>query len=280
MKGLKRILVVGAVLVLGLEGLANGDPTSKTKVLICYTTGSVAVREARQATEKMVRVLERLGGFKEGEFSALFTDDEGECGRLLETERPSFAIPSLAFYLEKRGSFGLLPIARPKVQGQTTERYRLVVKKGRAKSLDDLRGATLAGTVLESEEFLTKVVFGKKVEAGKFFKLQKTKQALRALRDLAGGKIDAVLLNEQQFRATEALPFASDLVVVFESDPIPLPPVLSVGAVKGQERFSSALTRFCDDKDGRSYCDLFGLEAFVKADESAYKGVIQAWEGK
>lgn len=263
---------------------ARGDsPAPGRPILICYTTGSVSARDARPAIETMVRLLERLGGWPEGTYQGRFTDDARECERLVASENPHFVIPSLGFYLRHRKGNGLLPVAQPRVRGRDHEVLRVLVRRGDVASLDALKGRTIGGTLLDDPDYLGRVVFKGRLDPASFFVLKPSKVALRPLRDLAAGKMDAVLVNDQQYRALAGLPFSKDLDVVFESEPLPLPGVFAVERRTSQDeraRISKALQSFCGHVDGRSFCELFGMDGFVPADASSYESVRALWEAR
>ncbi len=280
---MKQKVLLMTVLIATVSGTpARGDPTAPGHpIVICYTTGSVSAREARPAIETMVRVLERLGGWPEGTYQGRFTDDARECERLVASENPHFVIPPLGFYL--RHLDGLLPVARPRVRGQDREVLRVLVRRGAFASLDALKGRTLGGTLLDDPQFLGRVVFKGRLDPASFFVLKPSRVALRPLRDLAAGTMDAVLVNDQQYHALGGLPFARDLDVVFESDPIPLPGVFAVEARTSADeraRVGRALQSFCGHADGRSFCELFGMDGFVPADAASYESVRTLWESR
>lgn len=262
------------------------DPPKQTnvnKVLVCYTVGSVAAKDAKPAVEKMVHVIERLAHWEEGTWSGIFTDDFQKCNALMASEKPKLVIPPLGLYLRQRKEKGLVPISIPLIHGQSSETFRLVVRKGTFRSVEEMRGAKIGGTLLEDVLFLKKVVFRDRLDPAQHFQLQPSKVALKPLRELASGKLDGVLLNEQQFRALGGLPFAKDLEVVFQSEPIPVPGVFAVSGQTTEEerkRIQRALGGFCEDKEGRSFCELFGIDGFVRADESSFAGVEALWDGR
>ncbi len=280
----RTLLVTTALTATLARGLAWGDPPAAGRpIVICYTTGSVSARDARPAIETMVRVLERLGGWPEGTYRGRFTDDTRECDRLVASEKPHFVIPSLGFYLRHRKDDGLLPVAQPRVRGRDREVLRVLVRRGSFASLDALKGRTLGGTLLDDPEYLGRVVFKGRLDPASFFVLKPSRVALRPLRDLAAGKMDAVLVNDQQYRALPGLAFSKDLEVVFESEPVPLPGVFAVEARTSPDeraRVGKALQSFCGHADGRSFCELFGLDGFFAADPSSYESVRALWEAR
>lgn len=280
----RTVLAATVVTATLAGGLAGGEPLASGRpIVICYTTGSVSARDALPAIETMIRVLERLGGWPEGTYRGRFTDDARECERLVASENPHFVIPSLGFYLRHRKGDGLIPVAQPRVRGLDREVLRVLVRRGSFASLDALKGRTLGGTLLDDPDYLGRVVFKGRLDPASFFVMKPSKVALRPLRDLAAGKMDAVLVNDQQYRALAGLPFSKDLDVVFESEAIPLPGVFAVEPRTSQDeraRIGKALQSFCGHADGRSFCELFGIDGFVPADASSYESVRALWDAR
>ncbi len=247
-------------------------------LVLCYPGGNVKSRDAEPSAKAMVELVEQLGEFKAGTFSSKFTSKTDQCDTWM-AQKPPFAIVSLGWWLAHRTE-GWIPLVQPKIKGSTDEVYRVMVRKGTFKSLDDLRGKTITGTPLAEPDFLLKVVFSGRFQATDFH-LEPSNLALRALRNLNDRQVDAVVLTAQQFQSIGALPFADVLEPVFTSQPIPL-----MGVVAGEKtttaderrQFQKALTMFCGHKDGKQFCELFGIDAFVPANASTYDGQKALWK--
>jgi hypothetical protein len=166
-------------------------------IVVCYAGGAVNENDARGAMDAMLRVVERLGRWPEKSFTGFFTAETDECKRLMGEKRPGFAIISLGLYLELRAEHQLIPLAQPRINGSNTERIRVVVQEGKYKGLEDLKGKSLGGTVLAEPEFVARIVFAGKYDPASFFVLQPSKHAIRALRALDKGELDAVILSGQ-----------------------------------------------------------------------------------
>ncbi len=274
------------VFVLFALGTTSGPAGAGSgfEVLVCYPGGgTVKARQAKPAMDKMLGVLQSLGGWPKGTFRHEFTSKVDECRKLLAEKKPAFVISSLGLFLEHRTTHHLTPLARPRIAGSSDEIFRVLVKKGGYETLADLKGKSLGGSLLAEPAFLRRVVFKGGIDPAAHFQLKPTGRALRALRKLARGKLDAVLVNEQQFRALAGLPFAQDLEPVFTSDPLP-----QVGLAADEKkttpadrkRLTGALSKMCDHEQGKEICEMFGLEAFVPADPGAYEAVIQLWNSE
>ncbi|WP_036252543.1 sterol transporter periplasmic substrate-binding protein BstB [Methylobacter sp. BBA5.1] len=250
-------------------------------IVVCYPGGPVNTRDAQSAMGSMLRVVERVGQWPENRFDSLFTSKIDECRKQIAEKKPKFAITSLGLYLELRNPHNLLPVVQPRIKGRTSERYRVVVQKDKYKSLDELKGKNLGGTVLAEQSFIGKIVFAGKVDPAGFFVLQPSNQAIRALRALDKGELDAVILNEQQYAGLSSLHLQTPLEVVFTSEEIPLMGVVANSTTTTEEeraRFGKALEQMCTDSEGQKLCDLFGVESFNVVDAAVFEPMIKLWD--
>jgi ABC-type phosphate/phosphonate transport system substrate-binding protein len=258
---------------------ANSAPNPDV-IVVCYPGGAVNAKDANGAMNSMLRVVERVGKWQENSLNSLFTAKSAECRNLMAEKKPRFAITSLGLYLELRSQHNLLPVVQPKIKGRTSERYRVMVRKDKYKSLDELKGKTLGGTVLEEQSFIGKIVFAGQYDPASFFVLKKSNQAIRALRALDKGELDAVILNEQQFSGLPALHLQTPLDVLFTSEEIPLMGVVANSATTTAEeraRFGKALEEMCTDTEGKKLCDLFGVESFAAVDAAVFEPMVKLW---
>jgi len=277
----KTYLIMIASLLISFTASAAPKPEA---IVVCYPGGSVNVKDANGAMNSMLRVVERVGQWPENSFHSAFTDKSNECRKQMAEKNPKFAITSLGLYLELRGQHNLVPVVQPRIKGRTSERYRVMARKDKYKSLDELKGKTLGGTVLEEPSFIGRIVFAGKYDPASFFVLKPSNQAIRALRALDKGELDAVVLNEQQFGALGSLQMAAPLEAVFTSEEIPLMGVMANSAITTAEeraRFGKALEGMCTDAEGKKLCELFGVEAFANVDAAVFEPMVRLWaEGK
>lgn len=273
----KRLLplLLPGVLLLVTESTWAGPGT----VVVCYSGGTVNQTDANAAMASMLRVVERLGQWKEREFSSSFTVDAAECRKLLSEKKPAFAITSLGVFLERRLSDHWVPLVQPKIGGRTTERYRVVVRKGAFADLTALKGHSLGGTLLDDRDFIARIVFAGHLDPTNF-ELRPSHLAIRTLRSLDRGELDAVLLNEQQFNGLAALGLQSPLDVIFTSEEIPLLGLVAnsqLSTAEEQTRFTKALGGLCSDAEGKKLCDVFGVQSFLAVNPEVYDRVIRLW---
>ncbi len=266
---------------MGLAQEVQTPPSGQMKVLICYHGGSARSENAQSTTDIMLRVVEEIGEWPSGSMTSLFTTKITECEIHLDEQKPQFAITTLGTFLAYRKKLNLIPLVQPFIDGSSSEKYRIVVRKGTFTSLEKLKGKTLGGSLVDEPAFFKRVILQGKVDPESFFTLKSSRRVLRSLRDLAKGDLDAVVVNSQQYRALGSLPFASELEVAFTSEDVPLVGVVANGQRTSEDernRFSQALSKICDHREGKQLCELFGVEKFVGADMQAFNKVIELWE--
>ncbi|MEE8381463.1 MAG: PhnD/SsuA/transferrin family substrate-binding protein [Thermodesulfobacteriota bacterium] len=256
-------------------------PSSAMNVLVCYPGGSIRTQDAQSAMGSMLRALEETGGWTAGTMKGLFATEINDCTKILSDQKPQFAITTLGIFLESREKLNLIPLVQPRIKGSSSDIYRIVVRQGTFKSIEELKGKTLGGPLVAEPTFLKRVIFQGKVDPLSFFELKGSRRVLRSLRDVAKGKLDAVIINAQQHSALSSLPFVDELQVVFTSEEIPLVGVVANGqrtTAGERNRFSRALSKMCTHQDGKPLCELFGVEAFVPVDMTAFGTVFQLWD--
>lgn len=256
--------------------LAVGPAVAAPTLLVCYPGGPVKARQAKPAIAQMSQVLSTLAGI-EGGFEARFENTVAGCEAGV-AEKPALAILTLAGYLAHRADFE--PLAQPKVKGAATDTVSLVVKKGGPQGLDALKGKAVGGTPLAEPEFLKRVVFRGKLDPAKDFQGAASKRPLRALRKLAKGELDAVLLTRVQHDSLSALPFAGELETVWSSAPLPVVGLVAhkAGTTAAQRAaLQKAALSLCGHAEGKKMCELFGLDGFQAADARTYAAAAALW---
>ena len=275
-----RLILVATGLL--AQFLTSGAVAS-APLVVCYPGGPVNEQDAKGAMDAMLRVVERVGQWQANSFTSLFSAKVDECKQLLAANKPSFAITSLGLYLELRDQHNLVPVVQPTINGRVSERYRVVVQQGKFKSLEELKGKSLGGTVLEEQEFIGRIVFAGKFDPASFFVLKPSKQAIRTLRALDKGEIDAVILNEQQYSGLASLALTTPLEAIYTSEEIPLMGLVADNKTSTPEeraRFAKALEGMCTDTEGKKLCTLFGVESFATVDPAVFEPMIKQWAAR
>lgn len=265
-----------AALLFTVALLAGASADAKTLVL-CYPGGNVKERDAKPATEQMLRVVEKMAGWAQGSYTAEFTSDMTKCDALM-AKNPEFAIVSLGYLLSNESK--ILPVVQPKMSGKTTETFRVLVRKGAFTSMEALKGKKISGTPLAETAFVEKIVF-----AGKYplstFDVVPCRGALRSLRDLSEGSVDAVLVTDQQWSSLKSSPMNKDFEVVFTSKALPIMPLVAsrTGTTEAERKdFISTMQKFCSNREGKQFCDLFGIDSFMKANDKDFNEARTLWK--
>jgi ABC-type phosphate/phosphonate transport system substrate-binding protein len=282
MKQMIEYLSAGMAILLILFTPGEARASGSIGILVCYPGGSVRARDAEPALKNMIGVIESIGGWPAGTIKVSFTTKVKTCRKLLADKKPEFAILSLGLFLEYHVKNHLVPLARPRISGRDTDKYRILVRKGSYANLEALKGKTLGGQWLSEPEFLRRIVFRGNLDPTSYFKLSPSRRALRALRKLARGKLDAVIVNELQYNGLSALPFGKDLAVVFASEELPQMGVVAdkkKAAAADMTRMKKALDSMCVNAEGKKLCSLFGIEAFVPSNDKTYQAVIKLYQG-
>ncbi len=259
--------------------IASAAPDS-APIVVCYPGGPISAKDANAAMESMLRVVERVGQWQAGSLHSVFTAKADECKKLMDEKQPKFAITSLGIFLEQRERHHLVPVVQPKIKGRTSEQYRVIVQQGKFTSLDQLKGKTLGGTVLDESAFIGKIVFAGNYDPGSYFELKPSNQAIRALRSLVKGELDAVILNEQQYNGLASLNLGTPVEAIFTSAEIPLMGMVADGkssTADERNRLGHALAAMCADAEGKKLCEMFGVDAFAIVDPAQYEPMVELW---
>jgi len=274
-----RLALLLACLLIPIGAAANAPEV----ILVCYPGGAVNAKDANGAMSSMLHVVERVGGWQADSFASQFTTDLDDCRNWMAEKHPKFAIISLGLFLELRTQSHLEPLVQPRIKGRTSEQYRIIVQKDKFRNLEELKGKTLGGTVLKEEAFIHRIVLAGKLDPATFFSLKPTNQAIRALRSLDKGELDAVILNEQQYAGLSALSMQSPVEAIFTSESIPLMGVAADSAKTTADergRFAKGVGGLCTDVEGKKLCDLFGIDSFVKVESGVFDPMVKLWGRK
>jgi ABC-type phosphate/phosphonate transport system substrate-binding protein len=191
----------------------------------------------------------------------------------IETDKPGFGMldPELFFELRKKEALEVLVT----VHGETEalKHYSVVVADPAYKTLEDLKGKTLVSNHLQSERYLSNVVFAGKIDAAKHFKLEKTGSPLKGLKAIDRGEAAATLLDDDQLAHMKDLPFASKLKVIYTSPALPPMPFVAFGkSSKPEDRAAvkKLLLEMCSDPKGAQVCESLQIKKFSPPDKAAY----------
>ena len=291
--GVAALVALGAVSA--SWSVAGQDEPPGAGLVVCYPNAPGSTDAARPVMERLGAHLTWRAGF---DVQPVYTNDADEARRWIETQRPRFAILSLALYLRWREALGLQVVAQSERSHAATERYHLVVGNGSPlRSLADLKGGVAGrkpvvwSSHLDDPRFVSGVVLAGALrvtadDAGDARGVV-TAQPLRALRRMKAGEpfegqpVDAVLLEDAAWVELQKIAsFRDELRALHTSPPLPTPPVVAIGEVDPAdvERLRAALLAMHEDAAGRELLGTLQVTGFTAPAPDAMSAAVAAYE--
>jgi ABC-type phosphate/phosphonate transport system substrate-binding protein len=211
---------------------------------------------------------------------SFFPDADGAI-QYIETQKPGFGMMDPELYLELRKKEALEVLVTVHGANEALRHYSVVVADPAYKTLEDLQGKTLVSNHLQSERYLSDVVFGGKIDAAKHFKLEKTGSPLKGLKAIDRGEAAATLVDDEQLAHMTTLPFADKLRVIYTSPALPPMPFVAFGKnSKPEDRAAvkKLLLEMCGDPKGAQVCDSLQIKKFSPPDKAAYDEAIRRFK--
>ncbi|RMD96803.1 MAG: hypothetical protein D6812_16410 [Deltaproteobacteria bacterium] len=273
--GMAVVLVLAVFL--GMPFSAFSGPRD---LIICSPASPGTTEQAENFMKSVTTYIETTLSWPEGTMRGIYYPSEAEGLAAIEREKPGFAIVSVGFFLKYGERFQMTPFLQPVYGNATVERYYVVVKDPAFETIADLRGKRLRSNHLVEPLFLSRVVFRGKIDVESFFDAKVSRTSFSAIKAVARGGAEAVLLNASQYDALGQLPFASDLRAIFVSEPIPTAPVVALpnAAAEDREKLAAALLGMKDDPEGRKILHTMSIDGFRPASPSTYMEVIQLFQ--
>ena len=276
---MKRILIIFLSYFIFSSGASAAEEELKIAIIF---PGGPAPEKVEKYIGQFVDIIAGEVGLEKDSFIGRYFTEQQAALDYLEKNRDSFIISSLGFYLYRRKALDLIPLARVELTAGTAGRYFLVVKKGTAGSLEELKGKTISGSTLyEDHQFLNRIVFNNLVDIGSDFILKPTSRPLSAIRKVLKGTIDGVLMDEVQYKSLKSLPFFEEIEVIYTSPLLPEVGLMMVDTPatrKLKDRLLKALLAMGDSEDGSAAFKAFGLAGFKEIDPASLDEVIVKYE--
>jgi len=177
--------------------------------------------QAQPTMDAFAHEVEQEAGWKKGRLQARYFESVAGGTEALASDTSAVALVPLSFLVEFGAKLELEPrlLAVPKTG--PTETWALVAGKGRLTTdAHSLAGWEIVSRAGYAAGFVRDVVL-EEWRLPDSVKISFSAGILSALRKAAGGEQVAVLLDGEQRAALDSLPFAKDLEVVYESDPLP-----------------------------------------------------------
>jgi len=264
--------IVLFVLALALPAVSWAGKSAPVELVIVYPGGPEAGADGKKLAEGLVQHLTTATNLDPSTLTGSYFNDEKAAAAYLKTHRDAFVLGGLGFFLSQRKALGLVPLAHLRGDAGSDERFTVVVKKGRFKTLEDLKGKSLWGSVLfEDSRYVDRFAFAGKLQAAQWFELHPTPRPLSAVRKLESDGADAVLLNQAQLDALKRLPLFEKLAVIHTSEPVATLGLMGVSTPRTkavQEKIVKSVLDLCTTAQGKSVCQGVGIVGFdaVRAD--------------
>ncbi|HEX7599512.1 MAG TPA: PhnD/SsuA/transferrin family substrate-binding protein [Polyangia bacterium] len=260
---LRRILLLALYLSSPAWAAGKAPPV---ELVIVYPGGPDAGAEGKKLAEQLVQHLAGATGLDPSQFAGAYFNDNQAGAAYLKTHRDAFVLGGLGFFLSQRKALGLAPLASPRSEAGSSERFAVVVKKGRFKSLENLRGKSLWSSVLfEDARYVDRFAFAGKLQSAQWFEPHPTPRPLSAVRKLDSDGADAVLLNQVQLDALKKLPLFEKLEVIHTSDPVPTLGLMVVPTPRTkavQDKIVKSVLELCATAKGKGVCQGIGILGF------------------
>ena len=241
--------------------------------------GPTADATAQSQVGKLIKQIAAVAGWPVEAANAQYCNTTESGYNYIKKSKPGFALITPGFYLKYRDELKLRPLNKIVLNEGAQVQYYVIVKKGTAATLADLKGKTLVGAHLAEPEYVERIVLGKQLKFGKDITVQ-TMSGLAALRKLNNGEVGAVLVDSKEYKSLGVLPFAAQLATLYTSPAIPNTGIVAVGnnaTAADWAALQKGTTNFCQNPAGLPICQLMEITGFAPVEESVYNGIFQQY---
>jgi len=218
--------VLVALMVLPL--MAHAEPS--TSFVLCIPGGPGSTTDAQPVVDRFLKTLGESVDL--GTSVGTYYTDFGSCAQAFKkpATKRIVMIP-LNVYLRERKAWRLRALVQVDT-AKTSGQYHIVAAKG--ETLDSLRGKRwVTGLKLEAS-FLSRVAFDGQVTLTADG-LKHQRSSLSAIKRVAKGRADAVIVDDLQRKSMASLPIAKEMTVVHSGPDLPEAIVAVVGDSKGKK---------------------------------------------
>ncbi len=283
----KCIILAGALLLsvgLCMISMKDSHAAEKTSFAIIFSGGPDAGTEGKNLITQFISTISDLAKMKKDSVDGQYFNNSNEAIKYIKVNKNCFIMGSLGFYLSNRTALKLAPLTTVKLQGNDKEQFYVLVKTGKVKALKDLKGKKLTGSVLyENKRFINTMIFNNKLKAETHFVLEPSQRPLTAVKKVASGRSDAVLLNHMQLESLKKLAEFKQLQIIYKSEKMPALGFMMVNTPTNKanrEKIIKAVSGMCGTADGKSVCKSFGIDGFDAISAESLKGEIAKFDAE
>jgi hypothetical protein len=270
---------------IGLAGLCiiallSSSNAHAFSLAICDEGGAGSTKQAKNAVETFLRHTETSAGLETGSLTGEYHTSRQACEAYVTQSKSVLLVADLATFLRHIDTWNLKPMAH--MGASDAIRYHVLVRQGEKANLDALKGTSLLAVLPEDSAYASKIVLGGKLDTVKDLHMSHTQRALKALRALARGKVDAAIVDQVAYEHLAELELPQPIASIYQSEGLP---GLSMAVVGNHEqghfetvkKIQSVLPKLCES-DGRKLCKTFGVTAFHQADAETYRRLSKRYQ--
>lgn len=249
-------------------------------MLLCLPGFPGTSVQAQPYIDKVLRHLESKLGWPSLSMHGSYIPDGEQGLKKLQTKKPGIALVGPSIYASLHKKMKMKVIAKVEVSGQSQQTFSVVTKVGGPKTVSELQGKSLKGSVVHDENFVLNILLGGQVPKGKL-QLVTAKRPLNALRSVARGQDDAAIVSQDVIQHMKDLPFASELQIIYTSKPVPPPAIVVMGeGLKHAKELANILIGMCKRPDGTELCKTLTLSSIQAASDKDYKDFLSSYQGR
>jgi ABC-type phosphate/phosphonate transport system substrate-binding protein len=274
---MKRNLIVFFLALATCFCSASTSFAGEKDMLLCLPGFPGTQTQAQPYLDKMLRFLENQLGWEAGSITGKYYSDGAKAGDALTEKKPGFALVGPSIYARYHKTMGMRVIAKVEANGRGESIYSIITRKDGPKTVAELTGKKLAGTILHDPQFVHNVLLDGAIPAGKIELIQE-QRPLKALRNVARGKMDAAIVDESVLEHLSELPFANDVQIIYKTNPVPAPAVVVMGdGAKNKAKLKKVLLGLCSQPDGNDLCKTLTISSIRDAADADYKMLIKKY---
>jgi hypothetical protein len=185
-------------------------------------------------TEEAAPLIDRLADYlaahltKGTAVAGLYLNSIDAVQAAIKRDHPRFAIVTLPYYLEQRAVYDWRPQLATRPGGYTEEQYRLLVAASNPAGSWRALNGDVAGTLCFTADPVARLFFEEPATALPFH-CRPTDRLLSAARRVIRGKLNGLLVTEEQYASLTLLPETKQLRALSTSPPLPTPLVVTFG---------------------------------------------------
>ena len=249
------------------------SPAHSYAVSVCQDKGPGTTKKAEPTIATFLSHMAKSMGEDPASFEGAYLTRRSSCDAHAKQSSSVFAVLDADTLLAHRADWKVTPIAHLGTSTQTV--WHVLVRDDSWSSLAELKGKPIMSTAPGGARFVANLVMDGELDAGAL-KLKGTAKPLKALRNLARGKTEAAIVDQDAVAALAELDLPVKLRVLSKSQPLP---GLTLATIQGGTKsappalvksLKAALGRLCEG-EGEKLCKTLGVKGFSPAASGWWK---------